>query len=98
MAKHWRNEHHGKEDCAKFFVDRGGGLVSSGVEGGYSADGVMACLMFMMRAESPRDLAVLLLHLKVRGSCGDGETDLYVLRRHRDELLEPTSGENMIMV
>lgn len=76
VADQWRNEHRGKEDCAKFFVDRGGGLVSSGVEGGYSADGVMACLMFMMRAESPTDLAVLLLHLKVRGSCGDGETDV----------------------
>lgn len=24
VVKHWREEHFGKEDCAKFFVDRGG--------------------------------------------------------------------------
>jgi len=54
VAKHWRSEYHGSENCAKYFADRGGGLVSSGIEGRYSADGILGCLMFTMRAESPR--------------------------------------------
>lgn len=51
--------------------------MSSGVEGGHSADGVIGCLMFMMPVESPRDSAVLLLHLKARDSCGYDESDLF---------------------
>eukprot|EP00903_Cladosiphon_okamuranus_P019499 g17932.t1 len=78
VAKLWREDHFGKEYFAKFFVDRGGALLSSGVEGGYSADGVVGCHMFMMRAESPADLAVLLLHLQfwlcdaISGDGGEG--------------------------
>jgi len=67
VAKHWREKNFGK-DCAKFFVDRGGVLASSGVEGGYTPDGIMMCLMFMLRAESALDLAVLLLHHLVSDS------------------------------
>lgn len=62
VEKLWRESNHGKEDCSKFFMERGAWLVSSGVEGGYSPDGVQTCHMFMLRAESPSDLAVLLLH------------------------------------
>ncbi|CAB1105581.1 unnamed protein product [Ectocarpus sp. CCAP 1310/34] len=62
VEKLWRESNHGKEDCSKFFMERGAWLVSSGVEGGYSPDGVQTCHMFMLRAESPTDLAVLLLH------------------------------------
>jgi len=68
VAKHWRETNFGKEDCAKFFVDRGGVLASSGVEGGYTPDGIMMCHMFMLRAESALDLAVLLLHHLVSDS------------------------------
>jgi len=73
VAKHWREAHFGKEDCAKWFVERGGGVVLSGVEGGYTPDGVMICHMFMMRQESPTDTGVLMLGQLVSGSFRQGE-------------------------
>ena len=70
VAEHWREKHFGKGDCAKWFVERGGELVSSGVEGGYTPDGVQHAHLFMLRAESPTDLAMALLQHKVSGLCG----------------------------
>lgn len=47
VAAHWREQNFGKEECANYFV---GVLVSSGVEEGYTTDGVIF-LMFIMRAD-----------------------------------------------
>ena len=61
---YWQTTHHGKEDCAKFFLDRGLSL-TSGVEGQFAVDGVQTCHMFQLGASAPADVAELVLHHKV---------------------------------
>lgn len=99
VAKHWRETNIGQQDCAKFFVDRGGVLVSSGVEGGYTPDGIMTCHMFMLRAESASDLAVLLLHHLVSAFLSLWMGRVRCLTQHDsrsgDEALEAARGYNM---
>lgn len=61
---YWQKTHQGREDCAKFFLERGLSL-TSGVEGEFATDGVQTCQMFLLGASSPVDVAELILHHKV---------------------------------
>lgn len=44
--------------------------MTSVVEGEFPIDGVQTCHMFMLRGSSPADVAELILHHKVKNSCG----------------------------